>query len=391
MAPDAPGQLLGYSLQFPRALLRLLEIGPGGAVGIEVYGDVSVFFPEGIALSEEDKSSIRGNALTDMSTNLWKSFYNWCRSVKEQNWDTSKIRFVLYTNHSVADDGFAKRLSNAQTNEIITLIIEELRTLFSTMQSDHAIYSYWLYLLNEGLDIFTSIIPRFELALNTESADLYNDLNTAIRAKMVHEADIEYLRRSLSGWLQEEMNCKIAAKLPAIITFDEFNRQFISLFQRVRAKDLIDFAIENLPGAASLRSMAQSRPVYVRQLEIINTDSSEILDAVSDFYRATTNRQEWIEREIVDEDALRDFQGRLKTFHSTRKNHIGIVNRAESKEDQGKLLLEECRGRNETLNGLTPPDKTISGTYHVLADEKSLGWHPDWQNILDNNEGTPER
>ena len=81
MSSEARGQLLGYSLQFPRALLRLLECSPGDAIGIEIMGDVSKFLPGGTVLSEEDKSSISGNALTDKSVNLWKTFYNWSKLI----------------------------------------------------------------------------------------------------------------------------------------------------------------------------------------------------------------------------------------------------------------------------------------------------------------------
>ena len=75
MKSNATAQLYGYSLQFPRALLRLLEVGEGGAVGIEVVGDVSVFFPNESILTEEDKSSLTTNPLTDKSEKLWKTLF----------------------------------------------------------------------------------------------------------------------------------------------------------------------------------------------------------------------------------------------------------------------------------------------------------------------------
>ena len=41
MKSNAAGQLLGYTIQFPRALYHLLRCGPGDAVCIEVLGDVA--------------------------------------------------------------------------------------------------------------------------------------------------------------------------------------------------------------------------------------------------------------------------------------------------------------------------------------------------------------
>ena len=41
MSPNAPGPLLGYALQFPRALVHLLRGGPEDVVCVEVMGDVA--------------------------------------------------------------------------------------------------------------------------------------------------------------------------------------------------------------------------------------------------------------------------------------------------------------------------------------------------------------
>lgn len=72
MKSNAPGQLLGFSMQFPRALYHLLRSAPNDVVCVEVLGDVATFTSGGKLLSEEDKSSIRGNPLTDRSTDFTK-------------------------------------------------------------------------------------------------------------------------------------------------------------------------------------------------------------------------------------------------------------------------------------------------------------------------------
>ena len=383
MPSVAPGQLLGYSLQFPRALLRLLEIKPGGAVGIEVCGDVSVFFPEGILLSEEDKSSICCNALTNYSTNLWKTFYNWVALLKEVQRDTDSMRFVLYTNHPVTDAGYAKCLSDAETADAVNGIIHDLHEFLKTISVKHDIFKYLNPLLGSDLEMFKKIIPRFELVVNSNTGEIYNDLRQAIHAKLIPDAYVEYLLDSLSGWLQKEMNCRIAEKKSALISFEEINHRFSVLCQGMRQKQLVDLAVKTIPDFTTLHACAQARPTYVKQLEIINADQAEIIEAVADFYRADTNRQEWIDREIIDEDSMNDFQGRLISFHANMQRNIELTERSSSKEIRGKRLLYTCQARSELLNEQTPPDRTIQGTYHVLSDEKSLGWHPDWENMID--------
>ena len=94
----APGQLLGYALQLPRALCRLMQVGPGGAVGVEVLGDVTVYFPDGSVVDEEDKSGTTRNPLADRSASLWKTFRNWISCISDGALTVDASHFVLYCN-----------------------------------------------------------------------------------------------------------------------------------------------------------------------------------------------------------------------------------------------------------------------------------------------------
>lgn len=78
MPTEVPGQLFGYTLQYPRAYLRLLQIPKDASVCIEEIGDVGIYYSDGNKLAEEDKSTIRNvNPVSNKSENLWKTFYNW--------------------------------------------------------------------------------------------------------------------------------------------------------------------------------------------------------------------------------------------------------------------------------------------------------------------------
>ena len=50
--------------------------------------------------------------------------------------------------------------------------------------------------------------------------------------------------------------------------------------------------------------------------------------------------------------------------------------------EKGQLLLYECKSRQEVIRDISPPPSTIPGTYHALADELTIGWHPNWEKIF---------
>jgi hypothetical protein len=98
--------------------------------------------------------------------------------------------------------------------------------------------------------------------------------------------------------------------------------------------------------------------------------------------RAKVNRDKWIENEIIDEDIASDFQAKLLLFWGNQKKRIELTERNLSTNEQGHLLLLDCKSRQETIRDMHPPSSTIAGTYHALADEPVLGWHPDWKHLF---------
>jgi hypothetical protein len=234
MKSNAAGQLFGYSLQFPRALLRLLESGIGAKVGIEVCGDVSVFFPEGITLTEEDKSTLTGDALADSSINLWKTFYNWITAINNNEMNSKTDHFVLYTNHAVLGDSVVMKFHNAKTSQDIDSAIQ-FATEKLKKTTNKQILSYKDSILN-NLVLLKEIISQFELIADNKADDVYDSIKIEIRKKLVREDDIEYLLNALTGWFQNTINYKIANNQPAIVSFSDLEHKFLSFVTSIRNK-----------------------------------------------------------------------------------------------------------------------------------------------------------
>jgi hypothetical protein len=383
MKSNAAGQLFGYSLQFPRALLRLLQSSMGAKIGVEVCGDVSVFFPEGIILSEEDKSSLSRDVLTDTSINLWKTFYNWITAISEKELNAEMDKFILYTNHTISDNSIVFKLHRAKEQKDIDSIVFYLLEKLKKIKKEQKVFKYMNFVLKTNAHVFKKIIPHFELVSDNKADNVYDSIRYEIRNKIVPEDQVEYLLDSLTGWLQNTISHRIASKKLAIVSFIEFNNHFQYLFTKIRNKqELIDYALSKIPTKMELSQRAQKKPIYVRQLEIIKSTQDEIIEAVSDYFRADSNRQEWIEKAIIDEVSIQDFEDRLYSFYQNSRKQITLTRSQELPENQGQLLLLECQKRQERIANMEPPDRTVQGSYHVLADELRLGWYPTWESVL---------
>lgn len=376
MKSNAPGQLLGYALQFPRALYHLLKCGPGEAVSVEVLGDVATLTLEGGVIAEEDKSSIVGNPITDRSIDLWKTFSNWIIAIKNDDLDVIKTKFVLYSNQS-GREGIAAGFSSAQNRIEAQEVIDSAKEKLEDIKPGHDIWKYYDFVVNENEDLLLKVIERFELQIGSGVG--YEEVRYELLKNRVVKSQLEFFLEVLGGWLQKEIMTKIAKREPAIIYWEDFNKQFLVQFTRAHSRELIDFTIQITYEDEIIQNLVQTHPIYLKQLEEVNVTDEEIIEAVSDYLRADVNREKWIESEIIDEFVAKEFEEKLKKYWRNRKKSIGLAYKNLNDDEQGQLLLAECQSKTVLIRNMNPPSSTIAGTYHALADETLLGWHPNWE------------
>ncbi len=379
MKSNAAGQLLGYSLQFPRALFHLLTCSPGDCISIEVIGDVATQKADNSLITEEDKSSITANSVTNKSVDLWKTFYNWLKAINDDDIDVDVTKFILFCNQS-GQSGIVDTFSLATNKDAAIAAIETAKNKLSDIKEGHAIWGYFDYTINTHQKLLVEVIQRFELQVGKGAS--YDGLRKELRKKQIAPSQVEFVLHSLSGWLQENILEKIAAKNSAIVSWDEYDKKFQVLFDRSRRRELIDFTLQTMPDSDEINSHLKIRPTYIRQLDIIGMNDDEVVRAVSDYMRAEINRAKWIEDEIIDENVAQEFENKLSSYWRNQGKKIELTQPSLSQKNRGQLLHSDCMMRRETIRDMAPPDSTISGTYHALADNPVLGWHPDWEKKL---------
>jgi len=375
MTSNAPAQLLGYAVQFPRALLHLLRAGPGDAVSVEIIGDVATHKADGSALSEEDKTSTVGNPLTDRSTDLWKTFYNWLKAVDEGSIDLNKTRFFLYTNQS-GREATVHAFDQAGTLDEAKTALANAKTTLSNITASHEIWPYFDFVMSYDQDKVAELLTRFDLQVNDGLG--ITEIHYELDRLLIGKHQFKFVTHLLSGWLQQEIMAKIALKQPALIPWDDYQKQFAVCFDRARKLELVDFALENPPTSDLIQDQVKIQPLYLQQLGHIQIDEDEIIEAVTDFLRAKANRDMWIENEIINEEIAIDFEEKLTKFWNTKKKTIALTEKTLDEHECGQLLYYDCKVRQEMIRDMAPPEGTISGTYHALVESKSLGWHPRW-------------
>lgn len=377
--PTAAGQLLGYQLQLQRALVHLLQSGRGSSVSVEVTGDVAVMLNNGDIIEEEDKSSLNSNPVTDKSTDLWKTFYNWINAQNDGSVDLQGTKFVLYANHG-GNKGIVDALSEAQSPEEIDACVEEAESLFESLESSHPIYSYLSHILGHK-DAFRSIVRSFEFIVGSKTGS--EEINPILSdILLVSQNHVDYLHDELIGWMTNFVMARIADSKPAIISWKEYRKRFLVLLERVRARELIDFTKEYAADHKDVQEQFKAYPRYLKQLQIIDIEEHEQVSAVSDFLRRKVNANKWIESELIDEASAQEFEESLRSYWNSTLKILSIVEKSIKPEERGQLLYHDCKERQATIGTQPVLSHFVRGTYHNLANENEIGWHESWNDLL---------
>lgn len=379
MKSNAAGQLLGYALQFPRAFYHLLKSGPGDCVCVEVLGDVATVTAGGLIISEEDKSSIVGNPLTDRSTDLWKTFSNWINAVNNGDLSITNTRFILYCNKT-GNPGIVDCFHAAQNNAEASAAIKFAKTTLLDITTEHEIWKYYDYSVDKNASILQAIVERFEFQTGNSAGT--EALRHELKSQHVADTQIDFFIEKILGWLLKTIMEQIAAKKPAVIRWEEYDREFKVIFERTRCRELVDFTLVYPPDTSNIEQHVKTKPYFIRQLEAIEATEDDILEAVTDYLRSKINLSKWIEDEIIDSEIADDFESRLQKYWKNAKTRIEITHKSLSESERGQLLCADCKSRQEPIRDMSPPISTIEGTYHSLANKPVLGWHPKWSELL---------
>jgi hypothetical protein len=233
-------------------------------------------------------------------------------------------------------------------------------------------------------EIVAAILCRFQV-LESSHNDPLDELRPLMLDKLVSEDVCGDVINWAHGWLKERIDRLIGASKPARVAYSEFHS---ALRNYVRAHDRDDLlrSIAGKPSDEDVKKELAVR-VYVRQARIINVGDTEILGAVNDFLMSATDRTAWAEDGHVNPAALKTYSAELGRAWKRKHDTVAIAYSDKCETDRGKLLYNDCMGHTAKLQGLETPEHFTRGSFHALAEDRDIGWHPNYTTELARDEG----
>tara|TARA_R110002111_G_scaffold194178_2_gene260437 strand:+ start:1859 stop:3109 length:1251 start_codon:yes stop_codon:yes gene_type:complete len=395
---SASEQGLGYLYQTRLALLSLLEFSEDTTVFLEKYDDLDFNGQDGIQTLASLKHKSKGDRLTDLSPDFWKSVRIWLDRYNSSGRSASNLRFFLFTTSEIPETSIflkeilrtdsktenkAESKSDKETKTLVELAEETL--IKSTSKEIVPIAKEFNKLTPMEKHDFLSRILIFDKKIRIE------DIPETI--KNIHMRTVQRDRRGdlferLEGWWNEETISQLTGKRDEAISGYEVSDKLSALSDEYKADNLpITFRGKEPEGEIDTGNDPRT---FVVQLREIGISSERIRIAILDFYRAYAERGEWARRNLLVSGETEEYEDRLVDEWS-RYKAIAFENLDQSTtEDElkqvGKTLYLWADQESPKIEALRIRARVTEsyitrGSYHMLADKSPIPrvyWHPQF-------------
>lgn len=173
---------LGFEYQDLVLVNILLGLKPGEKIGLEIFDDVHTeSITEDLCLIQV-KHSLAGGNITERDIDLWKTLYNWWKSLPELP-SEKKVEFQIYSNKKLNNQNLIVLLKTASENK--DKIISAIHDVFMDIQaaevakapgdSENPIFKYVKALAAANPDEIKFLLERF--SFHTDSGSVTHQIN----------------------------------------------------------------------------------------------------------------------------------------------------------------------------------------------------------------------
>lgn len=378
---EVPGQALGYSLQFTRLTHLLLQAPEGSLCSLELLDDVAQEDNSGDVMLIQSKSALTANPVSDRAKSLWKTLSNWIELAVSPDFELDKTIFELYISRPV-EGNIVESFSEAKTLESAREAIAQARTILWGTPPDFDlkdgvakdIAQYVEKVFNANHSILERLICNFQLTLGGGSPQA--DLEACVRGHPVSSSKVHDITNYLCGKVKRHIDMLLEAGKPAVISRNEFHFWYTTYVQKIDRQTVISSRAQ-IPSEEVSREYFPDN--FIRQLEIISLPYEVMLEAVSDYLMASFDRTDWAVQGEVDESSFDDLNLVLQRTWRNKQRASGLMNGGRSEQEQGQMLYFDCMQFSATVQAMSPPSHFIPGCYHMLSNELTVGWHPDYK------------
>lgn len=215
--------------------------------------------------------------------------------------------------------------------------------------------------------------------------DVEKRIRKQVRISCTRKYENKVMER-LEGWWYRQVIEGLYSDTPIFISQDQVINYVVSTSQ--------EYANDNLPidifdlGYTQADEMSAYDKTFYQQLKLICLGNHHLKVAVNDYYRAFNQRASWVRNNLLYIDELDKYERRLideweREFAIMADALEENPNLAEDeKVKAGKQLLTKMEEKDIRIREKCQAPFVMRGSYHILADQRKVGWHIDFEERL---------
>lgn len=386
-----PDKLEGYLLQSRHALYNLILL-EDGVVSVEAIDDVALETDDLIVAQQTKSVLSNNNPVTDKAVVFWKTLYNWCCYIANGDFSSKKpiLRYIVVSSHDLKVGNIPDSFFNAKTVMEAKTALESARCHFydgdaiSPRVSEECKPFIQYCFSSENEEIVIKVILAIELELHENTYD--EDLRIKFSKQIIPKEYLNELLTFMLGWVEEKIHSFTKNNKPAYILVDDYREALLREVSGRNASVILS-AVSTSPNSFKTNQELERRDNYIKQLEFIELDYTDIYAAASDYLRTKSEVVEWAKRGLVTQQSFEDYNDSLiRIWRNTKR--LNEVRDFSDECKKGRTLYFECdkAATDKQLQGKAVPSFFGSGALHSLANEPSdspkIGWHPNYLNLL---------
>jgi len=381
---DAAASALGYLYQCQWPLVELVtrsRYQPDCEVLLELLDDVSWEVDGSPVELIQTKHHLEARAsLSDMSPDVWRTIASWMDT--HPPGDIAGPTLTLVTTDIAAVGTAASALSGPQPDWRVALRLLEAAAADSASVETAAARSRFLALDTSARAVFVGRMRVMDGSATI--ADLPDALRRELHLVLPVGHEETFIELVWGWWHQCVVHLLQRAK-----------HSVSGLELRAFIDDLRDkFTSDNLPTLVNrsdfdLETVADyENSPFVHQLAWIEAPPAVLQMAIQNYFRAVTQSARWIEENLVGFDEVERFEADLKDEWSRIfawiEQHLPPDADDSAKIEAGREVLR----RAEDMVWIRIRERYsepffFRGKLHQLADDSSIGWHPEFRQKLD--------
>ncbi len=378
---SAPAPMIGYLYQCRYALLESIRKNRTEefTISIETLDDV-VFEPTG---SPKEALQLKHNLknpakLTNASTDLWKTLRIWCEGTLSGEVDQETVFFLITT--SIAPSNSAPSFLKCEKKR--RNISKAMKTLNQVVKSsknkDHKNYYDAFDALEEEQK--ENLLKRVYIL--DASPDI-EDLDKLIKEEIYYAATphLDLFLEHLEGWwFRRVINFIISSRT---ILSNEIDSEIKRIREEFKRDNL---PIDNEIVLATVNKEEYQHRTFVKQLKWIEVNETSIYQAMLNYFRAFEHRSKWVRNDLLLIGELDAYESQLvekwERHFARMKEKIGEEKTDYEKIKAAKILYEWIEDLSIPIRPYFNDSFLTNGSYQILSENKRLGWHPDFEELI---------